>query len=219
MVERIPIMNVRPVVELGRYPVKAVTGESFIVEATVFREGHESLGAGVVLTDPDGKDRPLTTLTRLDGVPDRYTATNTPDTTGAWSFRVESWSDAYASWRHAAEIKIAADIDVELMLAEGALVLDRADMHIANMAPKSAEGKQARATLHSAVGAARDTSFPIPVRLRALTSPEVVAALRDFPLREMLSTEGPFGLYVDRPRALYGSWYEFFPGQRSRVRR
>ena len=34
---------------------------------------------------------------------------------------IESWSDPYATWRHAAEIKIAAEIDVELMLLEGAL--------------------------------------------------------------------------------------------------
>jgi starch synthase (maltosyl-transferring) len=65
--------------------------------------------------------------------------------------------------------------------------------------------------LRSAVSAAVDTGFPVPVRLAALTNPEVVAALSEFPLREMLCAEGPFPLYVDRPRALCGSWYEFFP--------
>jgi len=207
MVERIPITNVSPVVELGRYPVKAVTGESFTVEATVFREGHESLGTGVVLTGPAGQDRPLTLLSRLDE-PDRYAARVTPDTTGSWSFRVESWSDPYASWRNAAEIKIPAAVDVELMLSEGVLVLERAGENVPAQSPG---GTAARATLRSAVSAAVDTGFPVPVRLAALTNPEVVAALSEFPLREMLCAEGPFPLYVDRPRALCGSWYEFFP--------
>ncbi len=31
------------------------------------------------------------------------------------------------------------------------------------------------------------------------------------PLRELLTVEGPFRVYADRTRALYGSWYEFFP--------
>ena len=59
MVERIPITDVSPLVEHGRYPVKATAGETLTVTANVFREGHDLLGAGVVLTDPDGKDRPL----------------------------------------------------------------------------------------------------------------------------------------------------------------
>ena len=207
MVARIPITGVGPVVELGRFPVKAVTGESFTVEATVFREGHDRLGAGVVLTGPDGKDRPIAVMSELDG-PDRYAAMVTPDTSGAWSFRVESWSDPYASWRHAAEVKVAAGIDVERMLAEGALVLERAGR---NAPGEPAGAEAARSTFRSAVAAGRDSSFPVPVRLAALTSPEVVASLTEFPLRELLSTTDPFPLYVDRPRALYGSWYEFFP--------
>ncbi|NDU76821.1 DUF3416 domain-containing protein, partial [Actinomadura sp. DSM 109109] len=42
---RIPILDVEPVVGCGRWPAKAVVGESVEVSATVFREGHERLGA------------------------------------------------------------------------------------------------------------------------------------------------------------------------------
>ena len=58
MVGRIPVMNVTPVVDLGRHPAKATVGEPFPVTATVFREGHDQLGAEVVLTGPDGDRRP-----------------------------------------------------------------------------------------------------------------------------------------------------------------
>ncbi|MCW2842123.1 MAG: alpha amylase, catalytic region, partial [Nocardioides sp.] len=57
MVGRIPVMNVMPVVDLGRLPAKATVGEPFPVSATVFREGHDKLGAEVVLTGPDGSRR------------------------------------------------------------------------------------------------------------------------------------------------------------------
>ncbi|MEU9025687.1 maltotransferase domain-containing protein, partial [Actinomadura sp. NPDC048394] len=38
---RIPILDVAPVVGGGRWPAKAVVGETVEVSATVFREGHE----------------------------------------------------------------------------------------------------------------------------------------------------------------------------------
>ena len=45
MVGRIPVFDVTPVVEHGRFPAKAVVGEAFAVTALVFREGHDQLGA------------------------------------------------------------------------------------------------------------------------------------------------------------------------------
>jgi starch synthase (maltosyl-transferring) len=207
MVARIPITNVSPVIEHGRYPVKAVPGEILTVQAAVFREGHDMLGAGVVLTDPAGVDRPLVHMTELD-FPNRYEAQVSPDSAGAWTYRVESWSDPYGTWRHAAEIKIPAEIDVELMFTEGQLLLKRA---VKAISPRTEAGKAARQTLNSALAAGRDAKLPAQVRLAALTSPEVAAVMREFPLRDLVSSEGPYPVYVDRTRALYGAWYEFFP--------
>ncbi len=204
MVERIPITDVSPLVEHGRYPVKATPGESLPVSAKVFREGHDLLGAGVVLTDPQGQDRPLIFMEKTDE-PDVYTGSVTPDAEGLWTFRIESWSDPYATWRHAAEIKIPAEIDVELMLLEGAIVLERAAKNV------PAKQKPHRTTLTNAAKAGRDPKRPVPVRLAAMTSPEVVETLRQHPLRDLVSSQGPYPLYADRVRALYGSWYEFFP--------
>ena len=51
---RIGVMNVEPVVDRGNRPAKSVVDEEFAITATVFREGHEAVGATVVLTDPDG---------------------------------------------------------------------------------------------------------------------------------------------------------------------
>jgi starch synthase (maltosyl-transferring) len=205
MVERIPITDVSPVVERGRYPVKAVVGESLRIAATVFREGHDALGAGVVLKGPRGRSRPLTLLQRTAlEEPDRYAAWVTPDRPGTWTFRIESWSDPYASWRHAAEIKVEAEIDVELMLTEGVLVLRRA-------AAGTPSKSTARRRLDAAAALASDADRSVPERLAALTSPGVGGALADYPLRDLLGATEPFPLYVDRERALVGSWYEFFP--------
>ena len=47
MIGRIPILDVQPAEGCGRWPAKAVVGETFTVSATVFREGHDKLGAEV----------------------------------------------------------------------------------------------------------------------------------------------------------------------------
>ncbi|NEE08888.1 DUF3416 domain-containing protein, partial [Streptomyces sp. SID7499] len=52
MIGRIPVLDVRPLVDCGRRAAKAVAGETFQVSATVFREGHDAVAANVVLRDP-----------------------------------------------------------------------------------------------------------------------------------------------------------------------
>src|SRR5262249_49092194 len=140
--------------------------------------------------------------------PQRYRATVSPDSEGEWTYRVESWSDPYGTWRHAAEIKIPAEIDVELMFTEGQLLFKRA---IKNISGRTENGKTARATLTAAAAAGRDKKLPAQVRLAALTSPEVAEILHEFPLRDLVSRSDAYPVHVDRPRALYGAWYEFFP--------
>src|SRR4028119_1519665 len=121
MIPRIPVLDVFPVVESGAYPAKAVVGEPFPVRATVFREGHDQLACGVVLTSSDGTDRPLRRMQPIPGdEPDRGEAWVEADDMGAWTFRVESWGDPYATWSHDAPVKVAADVDTELMLVGGA---------------------------------------------------------------------------------------------------
>ena len=91
MIGRIPILDVQPVLPPESVPARAVAGETFLVTATVFREGHEMLGAAVILTDPDGAESGLLRLQELAPGSDRYGAEVTPDREGAWHFRVEAW--------------------------------------------------------------------------------------------------------------------------------
>jgi starch synthase (maltosyl-transferring) len=204
MVGRIPVMNVMPLVDLGRQPAKATVDEAFPVTATVFREGHDKLGAEVVLTGPDGVRRAPVRMAPDGGdMPDRYVAWVTPDAEGAWTFEVHAWSDPIATWQHAIGLKVPAGVDVELMFTEGRLLLERV----------LAEGLDASETavVKGGLDAATDTTRPAAARLAALQSPDLERVLREHPLRELVTVEGPFPAFADRTRALFGSWYEFFP--------
>ena len=205
MVGRIPIIDVRPLVDRGRYPAKAAVDEPFTVSALVFREGHDALNADVVLSDPSGERRPPIRMRKHETEPDLWTAEVSGDQVGPWTFSIEGWGDPVATWRHAAEIKIPAEIDVELMFAEGALILERV---AAKLPPAARDDAKVITDARKAV---LDTSRPPAVRLAAAVSPAVDDVLSRHPLRELVTTEGPFPFYVDRNRALFSSWYEFFP--------
>jgi starch synthase (maltosyl-transferring) len=202
MVGRIPVLDVTPVVEHGRYPAKAVVGEAFPVTALVFREGHDQLGAEVVLTGPDGVRRAPVRMRDARADVSRMTATVAADDEGAWTFSIESWSDPLATWLHDAGIKIRADVDVELMFTEGVLLLER-------LLP-DLEGPEKK-TVAAAIKALSDEKRPVEARLAVAESPELTVLFEKHPLRDLLTVEGPYPLQVDRERALFSSWYEFFP--------
>jgi len=204
MVGRIPVMDVMPVVDLGRQPAKATVGEPLPVSARVFREGHDKLGAEVVLTGPDGVRRDPVRMTKAGDVPDRYEAWVTPDAPGAWTFEIQAWSDPVGTWQHAAGLKIPAGVDVDLMFTEGGLLLERV------LAEVPATSPEAR-TVQGAIEAAGDVGRPPEARLAALEDPALVEVLHRHPIRELTTVEGPYPAYADRRLALFGSWYEFFP--------
>ncbi|HEY0934197.1 MAG TPA: alpha-1,4-glucan--maltose-1-phosphate maltosyltransferase [Trebonia sp.] len=210
MIGRIPILDIQPVVECGRRPVKAVAGETFQVSATVIREGHGVLGAGVVLRDPGGKTAPLVRMRLLAPGSDRYGAEVTVTSEGSWSFHVESWSDPIAHWDHDAGIKIPVGQDVELMLSEGALLFERAARSI-RQPPGAARPAAARTSLYALARTLRDRGLPAWDRLAAARTPRIAAVLAAYPLRDLVTRSGRHPVLAERLRALYGSWYEFFP--------
>ncbi|TDW14230.1 maltotransferase domain-containing protein [Kribbella kalugense] len=204
MTGRIPITDVTPTVDAGAYPAKSAVGETFTIAATVFREGHDAVNANVVLTSPSGQTRRMLMAPVGQGS-DRWTVDVTLQEQGAWTFAVEGWSDPYGTWRHNAEIKVPAGIDVDLMFAEGAAFFDRAAAGV----PPAVRAD--RGTLSDAAHALANGALPPEARLAAGISPQVRAALGRYPVRELITSSETYPVWVDRTRALYGSWYEFFP--------
>ncbi|MGO1172931.1 MAG: alpha-1,4-glucan--maltose-1-phosphate maltosyltransferase, partial [Actinomycetaceae bacterium] len=202
-VGRIPVVEVAPAIEDGRWAAKATVGEALPISATVFREGHDLLGATAVLRRPDGSEHSRATMVDVAPGLDRLEAWVTPDEVGDWSFVVEGWSDPVGTWIHDAVLKVAADVDVDLMLAEGALVLTRA----ARQERPAAD----RDVLLAAAATLGDGTMTPAARMARATADDVQAALARHPLRDMLSPSAPYPLRVDRERALVGSWYELFP--------
>src|SRR5215218_6416139 len=204
-IDRIPVHKVSPVIEGGAYPAKAVVGESIPIRATVFREGHDAVNASVVLTDPNGNERlePMHRTTPQGF--DWWTASVVLESEGLWRFRVEGWSDPWETWVHNAEIKIPAGIDVSLVCIDGIALFDKAAVDA-----EAADDYQTAALLQ---GAAKnlDSGQQVEDRLEIVLADDVRAAMKRYGPREFVSPTPDYPIFVDRQKALFSSWYEFFP--------
>jgi starch synthase (maltosyl-transferring) len=203
MTGRFPIEDVTPSVSCGRYPAKAVVGELVPVSATSYREGHHALGVNVVWQGPDGQVEPFTRMRPGEPGLDRWHGVIKPDAVGRWTFTVEAFDDPYLSWRDAVVKKIGAGqglADLANDLAEGADVLDLA----AKIVPQEQEER-----VRTAAAALRDEQKPLFERVTPAL--DLRDLLWDNPVRQLVTTTRSYAIWVDRPRALFSAWYEFFP--------
>jgi starch synthase (maltosyl-transferring) len=199
MTGRFPIAEITPTLACGEHPAKAVVGELVPIGAVSYREGHEALGCNVVWRGPDGVVRPFTRMT--PDVSDQWHATIRPDTVGTWTFTVEAFSDPYLTWRDAVTKKIdAGQGTTELAndLEIGATVLDRA----------AVPAKHAQ-DVADAAAALRDETLPLGDRV--FPALDLAEVMWQYPVRDLVTAGPTRPIWVDRQRALYSAWYEFFP--------
>jgi starch synthase (maltosyl-transferring) len=136
---------------------------------------------------------------------DIWEAWVTPDQDGDWTFRVEGWSDPWATWVHTAEVKLPAGMDLQLVYAEGHALLDRAR--------RDALAADRRNIADKLAGWAQLLTInPTPeLALGLLEDPELAEVMERWRPRDFVSPTWDYPLHVDRKLALFSAWYEFFP--------
>ena len=200
---RLPILEVSPSVDSGRWPAKAYVGEVISFGATVFREGHDALGVELLLTSPSNEQ----SVHRLEpGAPgtDRWQVEVLIREQGVYSFQIRAFSDEFETWHHNATVKIAVGVDEELMMLEGISLLTKA-------ASDSARSKLNAKKLVLAAEVLQDTKKTAKHRLEIVETDELLQAIAAEPIRGLISISETFKVLSERERSGVGAWYEFFP--------
>ncbi|MCI9856731.1 alpha-1,4-glucan--maltose-1-phosphate maltosyltransferase [Microbacterium proteolyticum] len=192
-----------PSVPGGAFRPSAYVGEAVPFTVTAFREGHDRIGVNLRLFSPSG-DESLHRLSPLNDGFDRWSTIVAPLEQGVWRFRFESFADDFATWEHAAEVKIAAGVDSALMREMGAELFDRA------RGEKKRPGTDKDA-LYEAARALRDPDVHDDVALSIVRDPAIAALFAARPMMGLVSVGRDAELLVERERAGVGAWYEFFP--------
>lgn len=206
---RLGLNSLHPVIAYGELPARAVVGEPVGIEATVFREGHDAVAASVVWRSPAGVAAGFNRMHPLGGGNDRWRTEVIADSVGTWTFVVEAWSDPLATWYHAVEVKADAGQSADELandLELGARLFDQ----LAELVP-AGEPREPAELAQAVAADLRRTSADLQLRITRAMSREARVLARDFPIRELITRSPRYSIWVDRKRALYGAWYEFFP--------
>ena len=200
---RLPILNVSPTVEGGRWPAKAYIGEVIPFGASVFREGHDSLGVELLLTSPAGK----TLVHRMNpGNPgsDLWNTKVRIQELGTYTFQIRAFADDYETWHHNATIKIAIGVDEELMMLEGIAVFKRA-------IEETGRSKASVKLCTEAVAMLENSKFTHKARLAAVETEEMLQTMAAEPIRSLVTLSDTYAMKSERELSGVGAWYEFFP--------
>jgi alpha-1,4-glucan:maltose-1-phosphate maltosyltransferase-like protein len=203
---RLGIDDVSPSVGEGRYPSKAVVGEVVPIAATVWREGHDAVAAEVVWQKAGAAAVQRIRMAPHATEPDRFVAAVVPDEAGLWTFRVDACSDPWSTWHHAVTVKLGVGQSAEELandLEVGAQLLDQASSLSGDGAARDLTGE--------AAAALRDHSLPVARRVEPAFAARVDQIMVEHPVRELITHDREYQVYVDRREALFASWYEFFP--------
>jgi starch synthase (maltosyl-transferring) len=219
------IENVAPLVTGGRYPVKRTVGEALEITADIFKEGHDVVSAVLKRRKAGAKQWLETPMTCVDPWnKDHWRGSCLFDEIGAHEFTIEAWGDLWKSWQHEWHAKYAAlQPDLRSETLEGAAL-------VANAAKLASQRKNKTAAEWLTRVAEEMKSAP-PERVQALShdrelsdhmwsfsdrsvSTEFVCSFADtlevFPPKAKVSAAYP-RVWVDRERAGFAAWYEFFP--------
>ncbi len=203
---RIVIEGVYPEIDGGRYPVKRVVGDRFEVSVDIFRDGHDVLGAALMIRQADSTDWVRAPMHFVDN--DRWSGSVELIRNGGHVYTIEAWTDVYESWRQEFVKKRDAGQDVSLEAVEGGQLLRAA-----------------------AAGVAKDDETALQRALKELDADPgadaVAALLLSESVRGIMGRCGPradittyfreLEVFVDRPAARFAAWYEMFPRSQGTV--
>jgi starch synthase (maltosyl-transferring) len=200
--QRVVIEGVSPEIDGGRYPVKRVTGESVIVEADIFADGHDVLGA--VLIHRHDSDAAWTETEMEPLVNDRWRGRFTVGPVGAARYTLEAWIDHLGSWHRDLQKKIKAGLDVSVELLQGAeLIRQTADR---------ATGPDAKRLREWADAITHPPQATLSQRVQLALDPDPLAVAHRYPDRRQASRyPRELRVIIDPPLARFGAWYELFP--------
>ncbi|HEX8297245.1 MAG TPA: alpha-1,4-glucan--maltose-1-phosphate maltosyltransferase [Chthoniobacteraceae bacterium] len=167
------IENVTPLIDGGRFPLKRVAGEDTVVEADIYKGGHDITTARLKWRKAGADKWHETMLTPLPDVQDRWRGTFTVFDNAVYEYTVEAWGDFFLTWQHEYAAKFnAAQPDLTSETLEGAGLCEQSAA-IAEQAGRTADAEQLRA---------------FAAQIRAGSPPEVHALLHDHQLEALMTT-------------------------------
>ncbi len=197
---RVVIEGVRPEVDGGRFPAKAVEGEQRRVEADIFADGHDLITAVILHRSADQSEWQETPMQPLGN--DRWMAEFPLPHPGSYCYTLLAWIDHFGSWQRDMKKRAAAGEDLEVQFIIGS---NHVEHVLSGCQPKDRKRLE---EVISTLRAAGDSEEKL-----ALSLDEDLTLRMSRNADRSLATryEKKLVIQVERTRAGFSAWYEMFP--------
>jgi starch synthase (maltosyl-transferring) len=196
---RIVIENVLPQLDGGINPIKRIVNQKVNVTAVVFSDGHDVIECCVKFKHEN--DKKWQEVRMNPSVNDEWNTNFKVEKQGFYTYFVEGWVDYALNWQHGIERKIQDNQHVNSELLEGAEYV-KAVIKFAN--------NQEKEYLHKLVVYFTNGS-DYDKAIQEATSSYLHQIFKKYPIRFLKNKSLELKVYVDRKKALFSTWYEFFP--------
>ena len=195
------VENISPQLDGGRYPIKRAVGQDLVVEADIFKEGHDVVSAMLKwrrVGDSTWLETPMKPL-----VNDRWRGVLTVTAPGPWEYTIEAWGDTFKSWQEEIHKKFGGGIlDLGSESLEGAAFVQGAASRAAGT--PDADLLNEFATKLKSAGSEETNAIA--------SSAELEGLMTVWTDRSLSTDYDPLlPLWVDGELAVFAAWYEFFP--------
>ena len=198
---RVVIEHIEPAIDGGRFALKRVAGETVVVEADVFADGHDSLS--VVLQFRSGKE-PAWSETPMEFLGnDRWRGNFITEEPGEYFYTVKGWISHFKTWRSDLKKKLQAAQNVSVELQMGVVLIEKAARHAA--------ARDAERLEEWANELRYDDSLNGGSMQRALDESLAELMNRHEDRGDATIYGKELSVTVDRKLARFGAWYELFP--------
>ncbi len=197
--KRIIIEHVTPEVNCGRFAIKRVIGDAITVQADVFGDGHDVVQAALVYRNEKESEWHKSIMQPLPN--DRWQGSFRVQNIGHYFYTIQGWIDHFGTWKKgfAKKYKAGQDVRVELMIA-------------AELVEKTIERASDSDTriIKNYASVLRDEN---PEKAaKAGLADQLEQLMATYPESELVYTYNhELRVVVDSHKALYSTWYEFFP--------
>lgn len=196
---RIVVENIAPQLNEGTVFIKRVLDEIVNVTADVLVDGHDVLQASLLYKHESEKRWQETRMYATSN--DEYAASFITTKQGFYSYRIEGWVDYALNWQHGIERKIDDYQHVNSELLEGAELLF--DL----IASVNSDDKE---YLHHLISIFKNPDSYAEA-IKEAVSKKLHIILKNNPKKLLTQTSAEYKVYVDRLKARFSTWYEFFP--------
>lgn len=202
--KRVVIDYISPQINAGEFSIKRVVNEIVLVTAHVLVDGHDVIAASVLCKHEKEKKWKEVRMQHLTN--DEWSASFKVEKQGIYKYKVEGWVDYALNWQHGISRKIEDDQEVSSEILEGVEYI-------------KAISKKATATEKKYLKHIQDIFSD-----KEKYNESVAEAISDklhrlfikYPEKYLVNSSQEFKVYVDRLKARFSTWYEFFPRSASK---